>query len=171
MDKILTALAFASATALALGLICKNADAGNVPAEDRPAKALAAKWKEYNKALAKDNPQKQIKILKSIKAEAADLHLLWDWWDASCKYGSVMSSVNWKLRDSLTASLEDEVREMKEPLLSFEYARKYGDGSEYALLDIVESSAASLRQTRHKAFWNADPKVSSAFFWDSPEIH
>lgn len=163
MDKILTALAFASATALALGLICKNADAGNVPAADRPAKALVPKWKEYNKALAKDNPQKQIKILKSIKAEAADLHLLWDWWDASCKYGSVMSSVNWKLRDSLTASLGDEVREMKEPLLSFEYARKYGDESEYALLDLVESSAASLRQTRHKAFWNADPKVSSAF--------
>lgn len=163
MDKILTALAFASATALALGLICKNAKAGNVPAADRPAKALAAKWKEYGKALAKDNPQKQIKILESIKAEAADRHLLWDWWDSSCKYGSVMSSVNWKLRDSLTASLGDEVRGMKEPLLSFEYARKYGNESEYALLDLVESSAASLRQTRHKAFWNADPEVSSAF--------
>lgn len=163
MDKILTALAFASATALALGLICKNANAGNVPEPDRPAKALAVKWKEYDKALAKDNPQKQAKILESIKADASDRHLLWDWWDASCRYGAVRSSINWKLRDSLTASLGDEVREMEEPLLSFEYARKYGNESEYELLDRVESSAASLRQTRHRAFWNADSKVSSAF--------
>lgn len=163
MDKIMTALAFASVTAFALGLICKNAAAGTFPAADRSAKALATKWKEYDKALAKDNPQKQAKILESIKAEAADRHLLWDWWDASCKYKSVMSSINWKLRDSLTASLGDEVRRMKEPLLSFEYARKYTSKSEYALLDLVESSAAFFRQTRHKAFWNADSKVSSAF--------
>ena len=82
---------------------------------DEQGHTLVKLWRNYEKAVSDDRPKDQLAILEDIKEEAAEQHLIWDFCDAARKYADVRSSMNWKLRDSLETSLDEELEAFGEP--------------------------------------------------------
>ena len=86
---------------------------------DAQGHILVEKWQEYDKAQRADRPQTEERILNEIKAEAMQRHLPWDFYDALSRVKDVVSSRNWKLRDSVSRALAADVKAFDEPVVTY----------------------------------------------------
>lgn len=106
----------------------------NVSAQtkDKEGHVLTGRWAEYEKAVSKDRPQDAAAVLQSIKKEAADRSLPWDWYDASVKLIDVKSSRDWKLRSGLMAELDAEVEKKDASVVYYYHFRGRRSNSDMA---------------------------------------
>ena len=128
---------------------------------------LTKLWQNFDAAVRADKPQDELKALDTIKKEAHSKHLTWDYFDACTRYVDVASSVNWKLRDSLSAKCEQEISEFGEPVAV--YYLKYihrlrsnknqQDDGEFAKANRKKLSAA-----KNPDFYAADWRIHSYKF-------
>lgn len=120
---------------------------------------LKDQWKKFESARNSDLPKKELQILNEIKAEALKQRLPWDFYDAVVKARDVVSSMNWKLRDSMTVEIDKAVEAYNEPVLTFFHMR---NGSASASLNFVKANEAALRKSctpilhDHSSIWAPD---------------
>lgn len=88
---------------------------------DKDGHELTELWSDWNAAVQQDRPKREAEILAEIRRQAEKKRLAWDFYDASRKYVEVVSSRNWKLRDSLENEFGKDVGKFDEPIVSFAY--------------------------------------------------
>ncbi len=136
MKKILTTIAAALA---ALGFAAGTAsDDGH---------ALTSLWKKYESAQSSDLPKKQLEILAEIKSQALKQRVPWDYYDACQKAKSVTVSMNWKLRDSASLVLEQEIKDYNDPCLNFFHLQYQGKNAS-EMLAFTEANAKALKKSQ-----------------------
>ena len=140
---------FAAATALFAAVGVKTS-----PQPDRTVKEL---WKRYEAAVNSDRPQKQLDILKDIKAAAKTAKSPLDYYDACVKYAQTASSMNWKQRDSLNRAAAAEIEAFGDPMLVFYYGLNDAPyGQSKAHLDFVKEHSKELKASYHPDFQERD---------------
>lgn len=138
---------------LTMGAFLRNTktDGGKT---DGDGHVLVSLWEDYRKAEGQDRPQKQLEILKQIKAKASGQRLAWDFYDAARQYVYVARSRNWKLRDSLDTAFENEVRAFDEPVVTFVWMLTRNKASE-EILNYTNSNARKLKAGHNTVFYDA----------------
>lgn len=116
---------------------------------------LKSLWKEYRRMREKDLPARSEKVLEEIKREANSKHLVYDYYKAVNEYVDVVSSVNWKLRDSLDSNRKEELKEFGEPILL--YVSGISGSDNFSVLKFVESNRAALEASSLSGFWQSYP--------------
>lgn len=112
-------------------------------------------WKEYRRAREWDLPAKSEKILGDIKSEANSKHLVYDYYKAVNEYVDVVSSVNWKLRDSLDSKRVEELKAFGEPLLL--YVSGIVGSDNFSVLSFLEKNKVALESSSLSGFWQSYP--------------
>lgn len=75
-------------------------------------------WKAYDKAQKADLPQDQMRLLESIRNEADEQHLAWDFYLACSKYAELQSSTNWKFQEKSEQQKAEFFAKFDEPILT-----------------------------------------------------
>ena len=125
--------------------------------KDSEGHVLASLWKTYETAVKADRPQDQLKALASIKAEAAQKHLAWDWYDAARKTVDVRTSVNWKDRDAARKDMEKELDEFGEPIAVYSYRFWSWNASQAS--QFVREHKQELQASHNPAFYSGDGSI------------
>ncbi len=150
MRKIITAVALIAAAILTTAAFMKP-DKDNKT--DSDGHVLVSLWSDYEKAAAKDLPQKQAEILEEIIAGARTKRLSWDFYDAWTKYRQVRINRNWKDSDEVKENMETAILKYDDPIVSFRYYRSYGRKSSAEMLEYVQSEASRLKAQKNDAFY------------------
>ena len=114
MKRIFTLLALALAGASAIA----------APMTDNGHK-LTQLWAQYEEAHKADRPVKELEILKQIKEKAAAERLPVDFYDAATAYVSTAQRRDWKQREPALQELEQEVKALDEPIVTFLWMNDY----------------------------------------------
>ena len=123
----------------------------NKQSSDADGHLLTALWKDYYAAEKADLPRKMSKALDAIISEAKAKRLNWDFYDAAQKKVEVESSINWKVQDSLRASLRKEIEEYGEPVVT--YCFNYANAG-IEQVDYVIASKARLQAAKNIQFYS-----------------
>ena len=118
--------------------------------------SIKSLWKAYSEASKADLPEKQADILLKIKNLSFSQKRAWDFYNASDKYISVMTSKNWKLRDSLVNKLEEEIKEFNIPIVSYSFDRYYKWLDNKVLSEKMKSNKDKLISSVNKDFYSSD---------------
>lgn len=121
---------------------------------DKDGHELTELWSDWNAAVQQDRPKHEAEILAEIRRQAEKKRLAWDFYDASRKYVEVVSSRNWKLRDSLENEFGKDVGEFDEPIVSFAYRAEKSGADPDSLFDYVQANARHLKASHNSAFYN-----------------
>lgn len=125
--------------------------------KDSEGHILTGLWKTYEKAVAADLPQDQLKALEAIKAEAKAKHLAWDWYDAARKTVDVRAGVNWKDRDAARKEMEKELDSFGEPIAVYCYRSRTWTSDKASAY--VREHKQELLGSLNPAFHSADSRV------------
>ena len=121
---------------------------------DKDGHELTELWSDWNAAIQQDRPKREAEILAEIRSQAEKKRLAWDFYDASRKYVEVVSSRNWKLRDSLENEFGKDVGKFDEPIVSFAYRAEKSGADTDSLFDYVQANARHLKASHNSAFYN-----------------
>ena len=121
---------------------------------DKDGHELTELWSDWNAAVQQDRPKCEAEILAEIRRQAEKKRLAWDFYDASRKYVEVVSSRNWKLRDSLENEFGKNVGKFDEPIVSFAYCAEKSGADPDSLFDYVQANARHLKASHNSAFYN-----------------
>ena len=86
-------------------------------------------WAQYDEAHKADRPVKELEILKQIKEKAAAEHFVVDFYDAATAYVSTAQRRDWKQREPALKALEEEVKALDEPIVTFLWMNDYQNAS------------------------------------------
>ena len=114
-------------------------------------------WKEYDKAVENDLPQTTVSVLKKLKTKAKSKGLNYDYYLASIREVSAESSRNWKLRDSLTAAMNEEFTSYGDPVILFSAGIGYNSSDASSAADFLSKWEKKLRSSRSTDFWKDLP--------------
>jgi len=131
--------------------------------KDADKHTLVSLWKTYYKAEQADRPQDQLKALEAIKEEAVHKRLAWDFYDASNRYVSVRSSINWKDRDEALKAQDREVDAFPEPVVTFFHY--YHSWKSQRLAAFVEENKSKLQNASNPEFYREDYRINSSRFF------
>lgn len=129
------------------------------PTGDRSDSQLSRLWDSYERARNSDRPADMLSALKEIKQAAVQLDSAWDYYDASQKYVQTASSMNWKLRESLTDSMDREIAEIDWPVMTFFHSYRERPASE--MTDFAALNRERLGKARNQGFYKADYRLNS----------
>ena len=121
---------------------------------DKDGHELTELWSDWNAAVQQDRPKREAEILAEIRRRAEKRRLAWDFYDASRKYVEVVSSRDWKLRDSLETEFGKNVGKFDEPIVSFAYRAEKSGADPDSLFDYVQANARHLKAGHNSAFYN-----------------
>lgn len=121
---------------------------------DKDGHELTELWSDWNAAVQQDRPKREAEILAEIRRQAEKKRLAWDFYDASRKYVEVVSSRDWKLRDSLETEFGKDVGKFDEPIVSFAYRAEKSGADPDSLFDYVQANARHLKASHNSAFYN-----------------
>ena len=121
---------------------------------DKDGHELTELWSDWNAAVQQDRPKREAEILAEIRRQAEKKRLAWDFYDASRKYVEVVSSRDWKLRDSLETEFGKDVGKFDEPIVSFAYRAEKSGADTDSLFDYVQANARHLKASHNSAFYN-----------------
>lgn len=121
---------------------------------DKDGHELTELWSDWNAAVKQDRPKREAEFLAEIRRQAEKKRLAWDFYDASRKYVEVVSSRNWKLRDSLENEFGKNVGKFDEPIVSFAYRAEKSGADPDSLFDYVQANARHLKASHNSAFYN-----------------
>lgn len=121
---------------------------------DKDGHELTELWSDWNAAVKQDRPKREAEILAEIRRQAEKRRLAWDFYDASRKYVEVVSSRDWKLRDSLETEFGKNVGKFDEPIVSFAYRAEQSGAEPDSLFDYVQTNARHLKAGHNSAFYN-----------------
>lgn len=121
---------------------------------DKDGHELTELWSDWNAAVKQDRPKREAEILAEIRRQAEKRRLAWDFYDASRKYVEVVSSRDWKLRDSLENGFGNNVGKFDEPIVSFAYRAEQSGAEPDSLFDYVQANARHLKAGHNSAFYN-----------------
>lgn len=121
---------------------------------DKDGHELTELWSDWNAAVKQDRPKREAEILAEIRKQAEKRRLAWDFYDASRKYVEVVSSRDWKLRDSLETEFGKNVGKFDEPIVSFAYRAEQSGAEPDSLFDYVQANARHLKAGHNSAFYN-----------------
>ena len=121
---------------------------------DKDGHELTELWSDWNAAVQQDRPKREAEILAEIRRQAEKKRLAWDFYDASRKYVEVVSSRDWKLRDSLETEFGKNVGKFDEPIVSFAYRAEKSGADPDSLFDYVQANARHLKASHNSAFYN-----------------
>ena len=127
-------------------------------AKDEGDHTLTKLWAEYYKAVNADRPKDQADVLEKIKQEASSLHLAWDFYDACWKYVDARTSVNWKLRDELTAQANADIDRLGEPVAV--YYNYEGSWSAEKALSYAREQKERLLAAHNPEFYERDGNLN-----------
>ena len=130
--------------------------------KDSEGHILVNQWKTLNKAVQADLPQDQLKALEAIKKEASGRRLAWDWYDAASRYVQVRSNVNWKEYNSLREALDQEVKTLDEPVVSFYHFNDKWSQAERR--EYVEQNKTRLQAGNNPEFHAQDYRLNSLVY-------
>ena len=133
--------------------------------KDAEGHTLISLWKSYDKAEKADRPQDQVKILESIKSEARNRHLAWDFYDAANLYVQVRSSINWKDRSDLRKAMEEEINSFDDPFLTFYYyASRWGNPR---CAEYIQEHKKVLQKSYNPEFYDDDTRMNGLIYHDA----
>ena len=121
---------------------------------DKDGHELTELWSDWNTAVRQDRPKREAEILAEIRRQAEKKRLAWDFYDASRKYVEIVSSRNWKLRDSLENEFGKNVGKFDDPIVSFAYRAEKSGADPDSLFDYVQANARHLKASHNSAFYN-----------------
>lgn len=121
---------------------------------DKDGHELTELWSDWNAAVQQDRPKREAEILAEIRRQAEKRRLAWDFYDASRKYVEVVSSRDWKFRDSLETEFGKNVGKFDEPIVSFAYRAEQSGAAPDSLFDYVQANARHLKAGHNSAFYN-----------------
>lgn len=121
---------------------------------DKDGHELTELWSDWNAAVKQDRPKREAEILAEIRRQAEKKRLAWDFYDASRKYVEVVSSRDWKFRDSLETEFGKNVGKFDEPIVSFAYRAEQSGAEPDSLFDYVQANAKHLKAGHNSAFYN-----------------
>ena len=101
--------------------------------------SLTSLWKKYDAAHKADRPQLEAQVLSQIKQEALQQHLPLDFYDAATLYVSTVQRRDWKQRDALNKTLEEEIAAFDEPIVTFQWMSRWQYASTEALWAYVQA--------------------------------
>jgi hypothetical protein len=90
---------------------------------------LTELWAQYEAARKADRPVKELEILKEIKEKAAAQHYVVDFYDAATAYVSTAQRRDWKQREPALKALEEEVKALDQPIVTFLWMNDYQNSS------------------------------------------
>ena len=90
---------------------------------------LTELWAQYEAARKADRPVKELEILKEIKEKAAAQHYVVDFYDAATAYVSTAQRRDWKQREPALKALEEEVKALDQPIVTFLWMNDYQNAS------------------------------------------
>lgn len=121
---------------------------------DKDGHELTELWSDWNAAVKQDRPKREAEILAEIRKQAEKRRLAWDFYDAFRKYVEVVSSRDWKFRDSLETEFGKNVGKFDEPIVSFAYRAEQSGAEPDSLFDYVQANARHLKACHNSAFYN-----------------
>lgn len=120
-----------------------------------PARGTSDLWKEYEAAQRSDKPQKQLEILEKIGKAAESKRLHWDFYRYWNEKVNTVSSINWKLRDSVSKARKEALKRYNEPVVSVSSTYLWDDSA--LKTDFIRENADVLRNGRNTEFWKRLP--------------
>lgn len=118
--------------------------------KDKEGHVLTGLWQEYDAATNADRPKTAAKTLESIRKKAKADRLSWDFYDASRRAFDLEVSRNWKVRDSMKTSLDNEFDAYDEPVVSFTHKGLQGKNA----VSFVKENSERLKSTRNEGFYH-----------------
>lgn len=125
----------------------------NVSRTDKHGHILVGQWEAYYDALDADVPQRQMKILSEIKANALTDRIDWDYYDACVKYAGVGTRRDWKQREKLEDACRQELVAYGEPFLMFLYESNLRWRDTEANLKMILENKEKLLQGCHSVIY------------------
>ena len=113
---------------------------------------LTQLWAQYEEAHKADRPVKELEILKQIKEKAAAERLPVDFYDAAKAYVSTAQRRDWKQREPALKQLEEEVKALDEPIVTFLWMIDYQSASTDLLWKYVKDNIGRF-QGRNTPFY------------------
>ena len=111
-------------------------------------------WAQYDAAHKADRPVKELEILKQIKEKAAAEHYVVDFYDAATAYVSTAQRRDWKQREPALKELEEEVKALDEPIVTFLWMNDYQNASTDWLWQYVRENIGRF-QGRNTPFYRS----------------
>ena len=142
-----------------LSLIIMIASILPTKAKENGEHVLKSLWTSYYKAESEDRPQDQLSILESIRREAGEKKIAWDFYDAGQKYIEVKSQIDWKTREESLALVEKEREESGIAIIGF----KITDNK----IAFIEKHKEELASTHNPAFYRRDILITGYPFGDA----
>ncbi|MCQ2118840.1 MAG: MG2 domain-containing protein [Bacteroidales bacterium] len=133
---------------------------------DSQGHVLTGLWKSFDDASSADKPKTASSILDQIITKAREDRLNWDFYDAATRKLDYETGMNWKVRDSIFAAINEAFAAYDEPVVTFtRMSMKYRSGKEYDLLSYIKDNADRLKAGRNEGFY---PMVGK---YQSPEYY
>ena len=142
-----------------LSLIIMIASILPTKAKENGEHVLKSLWTSYYKAESEDRPQDQLSILESIRREAGEKKLAWDFYDAGQKYIEVKSQIDWKTREESLTLVKKEREESGIAIIGFQIT-----DNKIAFIDKHKEELAS---THNPAFYRRDILITGYPFGDA----
>lgn len=115
------------------------------------AQSVESLWRDYRKAEESDKPKTQLEILGKIKTVAASRQLPWDYYDAATRSCNVGSRMNWRLRDSLSRHLREEILRYDLPLMVVRYMEEWEYVQSDSLISFIVANKSRMLGTSTSA--------------------
>lgn len=120
-----------------------------------PAQSISSLWNGYEEARRSDKPQKQLEILEKIGKSAESKRLHWDFYRYWNEKVNTVSSINWKLRDSVCKARERALTQYNEPVVSVSSAYLWSNSA--LRKKFIAENAGILRKGKNREFWKMLP--------------
>lgn len=125
-----------------------------VASADEKDLVLTSQWRQYEQAAKADRPVEMERILDGILTEAAGRRLDIDYFRASRLKIDVVSSRNWKLRDSIRSEVTSAVRKYDSPIVTLAWMRDITRQNSSTMFEFVELRRGELEAKRTPGLWD-----------------
>ncbi len=114
-------------------------------------------WKEYDKAVEDDLPQKASGILVKIKDKARAYKFSYDFYRAAVQYVQTNAGRDWKTRERLTEEMNAEFRSYGDPVILYVSGVDFNRSDASGCADFLEKWERKLRNGHNSDFWAKAP--------------
>ena len=130
---------------------------GSSCAEGKSRTEVDRLWKEYDKAVEDDLPQKAAGILQKIKDRSRAERLSYDFYRAATQYVQTKTQRDWKARERLTEEMNAEFRSYGDPVILYVSGLDFNRGDASECSGFLEKWAIGLKSGHSSDFWEKSP--------------
>ncbi len=130
---------------------------GSSCAEGKNRTEVDKLWKEYDRAVEDDLPQKAAGILLKIKDRSRAERLSHDFYRAATQYVQTKAQRDWNARERLTEEMNAEFRSYGDPIILYVSGLDFNRGDASECAGFLEKWAKALKSGHSSDFWEKSP--------------